>query len=106
MPGFHGSTTQSPGPGQYELPNYNMLGLLGKSPLQAAYKNMHSKQKSNAGEKDAKLLKSISKVVGSSQNENASNADQRQLTSNKRGSSVVSPHGDPTQSQFSRDVFT
>lgn len=36
---------------------------MGKSPLQAAYKNMHTKQKSHAGERDAKLLNQISKVV-------------------------------------------
>lgn len=43
MPGFQQTTTQSPGPGQYELPNHNMIGLVGKSPLQAAYKIMHNK---------------------------------------------------------------
>ena len=70
MPAFV-SGTSNPGPGQYDLPNQHITGMMGKSPLQAAYKNMHNKQKSTVEQRDAKLLNQISKVVAGQQ-ENSS----------------------------------
>ena len=72
----------------------DIVGLAGKSPLQAAYKNMHMQQKSNQLKDQVSLMKQISMVV----NNSTKSIDQRKLAT-RHEPSVSEPTHDPTHNR-------